>query len=144
MSQTEFGPAEAAALLDTMFAPWVAEMGIRALQLGSNSAAFRLPENRALALRGGPGPGVICGQALAAIADSVSVLALAGANGRFRNCTTTDLSLSYLRPAMGALEIDVAIPRNGRQLASCQVNIRSVGQDKPAVLAMATFMYLEA
>lgn len=125
-----------------MFAPWVVDIGLRADDLGPDRARFTVPENPALALRGGPGSGVICGQALAAIADSVSVLALAGANGRFRNCTTTDMSVSYLRPATGALEIEVSVPRNGRQLASCQVTIRAAGHSKPAALATATFMYI--
>ncbi|MEL6236789.1 MAG: PaaI family thioesterase [Pseudomonadota bacterium] len=144
MSDAGFGTDQAMALLAEMFAPFVARMGLRADALGREEARFSLPENPDLALRGGPGAGVICGQALAAIADSVSVLALAGANGRFRNCTTTDMAISYLRPAKGALRIEVAIPRNGRQLASCQVTIWSEGHAKPAVLATATFMYLEA
>lgn len=144
MSETGFGANQAKALLAEMFAPWVARMGVEVMALGREQAQFTLPENPDLALRGGPGVGVVCGQALAAIADTVSVLALAGANGRFRNCTTTDMAVSYLRPATGALTIDVSIPRNGRQLASCQVTIRSAGHEKPAVLATATFMYLES
>lgn len=143
MAETGFTTADAARLLTEVFAPWVAAMGLEATALGPAEAAFVLPASDRLALRGGPGAGVICGQALAALADTASVLALAGANGRFRSCTTVEMSVNYLRPATGDLRIRVAIPRNGRQLATCQVQIREAAQDKPAALATLTFMYLE-
>jgi acyl-coenzyme A thioesterase PaaI-like protein len=141
MTEQGFGPAEARALLDSDFAPWVAGMGLEPLALGPARAEFRLPDSRALALRGGPGAGVTCGQALAAVADTACVLALSGANGRFRICTTTDLSISFLRPLRGAAAVSVEIESNGRRMAVCRVRIAAEGQDKAAALATASFLY---
>jgi acyl-coenzyme A thioesterase PaaI-like protein len=140
----EFGPREARALVAETFAPWVEEMGLELLQAGPAGARLRLPENARLQLRGGPGRGVLCGQALAAVADTACVLALAAANGGFRNCTTTDLSVKFIRPVPpGEAEVTVDIESNGRRMAACRVTVRAAGSDKAAALATAGFMYLE-
>lgn len=145
MSGGGFGPAEAAALLDAVFADWVRALGLEAVALGPGEARFRVPANDALALRGGPGAGVVCGQAVAALADTAAVLALAGANGRFRNCTTVTLTVSYLRPLrLGPLAVEVTVPANGRTLATCEVTLRGEADAKPAARASVTFLYLEA
>ena len=143
MSNAEFGPEDATALVAHTFAPWVEEMGLRLIEGGPNQARFSLPANERLQLRGGPGVGVTCGQAIAAVADTSCVIALAAANGRFRNCTTTDMSVRFIRPLMGAVDVVVDIESNGRKLAVCRVSLRAEGSQKTAALATATFMYLE-
>ena len=144
MSDTGFGPAEARALLASEFAPWVQEMGLEPLDLGPREARFRLPANPRLQLTGGPGAGALCGQAIAAVADTATVLALAGANGRFRICTTVDMQVNYVRP-LGPVpaEAVVEIESNGRKLAVARVRIAAEGSAKAAALATLTFMYLE-
>lgn len=140
----EFGPAEAATLVSGTFAPWVEAMGLRLVEGGKARAVLHLPSNADLQLRGGPGRGVLCGQAIAAVADTSCVLALAAANGRFRNCTTVDMSVRFIRPVPeGAADIVVDIESNGRTLAVCRVSVRAEGSGKTAALATATFMYLE-
>ena len=138
-----FGPEEARALLASDFAPWVQEMGLEPLELGARVARFRLPANDRLQLKGGPGAGALCGQAMAAVADTACVLALSGANGRFRVCTTTDMSVSFVRP-LGPVpaEVTVDIESNGRKLAVCRVRVAAEGSEKAAALATLTFMYL--
>lgn len=140
----EFGPEEAAALLDEVFAPWVAEMGLELVEGGPARAVLRLPRSERLQLKGGPGTGVLCGQAVAAVADTSCVLALSAANGRFRSCTTVDMSVRFIRPVPdGAADVVVDIESNGRTLAVCRVAVRAEGSAKTAALATATFMYLE-
>lgn len=144
MAEQGFGPEEAAALLASDFAPWVAQMGLRAVSFSPGQARFVLPPSDALALRGGPGAGLICGQAIAAAADTAVVLALAGANGRFRKCTTVDLATNFLRPLpMGETAVTVEIESNGRKMAVCRIAFHAEGSAKAAALATATFMYLE-
>lgn len=135
---------EAMAQVDHTFAPWVAELGLTLLETGPKGARLVLPESTALQLRGGPGVGVICGQAAAAVADTACVYALTGANGRFRNCTTTDMSVRFARPLPGGdVDVRVDLESNGRKLAVCRVTLCAAGSEKTAVLATATFMYLE-
>lgn len=144
MSDTGFSIEDGKALLAEAFAPWVLAQNLTPTSFSKSTATFTLPANDDLALRGGPGAGLICGQAIAAAADTATVIALAGANGRFRNCTTVDLSINYLRPLpMGDTNIIVAIESNGRKLATCRLTIQSESNPKPAALATATFMYLE-
>ena len=144
MTETEFGPAEAQALVAETFAPWVEQLGLQLIEAGPDQARLVLPADSRQQLRGGPGAGVICGQAIAAVADTACVLALAGANGRFRNCTTVDMSVRFIRPIVNAAaEVTVDIESNGRKLAVCRVALRAEGSPKTAALATATFMYLE-
>ncbi len=144
MSNTGFSIEDGKALLADVFAPWVLQQNLTPTSFSKTEATFLLPANDALALRGGPGTNLICGQAIAAAADTATVIALAGANGRFRKCTTVDLSINYLRPLpMGDSVITVAIESNGRKLATCRLSVHAEGSTKPAALATATFMYLE-
>jgi acyl-coenzyme A thioesterase PaaI-like protein len=144
MSETEFGPQEARTLLASDFAPWVQEMGLEPLELGPRGARFRLPADPRLQLTGGPGAGGLCGQAIAAVADTATVLALSGANGRFRICTTVEMSVNFVRP-IGPVPADVAVEivSNGRKLATTRVTVSAEGSGKPAAVSTLTFMYLE-
>lgn len=135
---------EAHAKVDYTFAPWVEALGLRLIETTPKQARLVLPEATAIQLRGGPGAGVICGQAVAAVADTACVYALTGANGRFRNCTTTDMSVRFARPLPGGpVDVVVDLESNGRKLAVCRVTLRAAGSEKTAALATATFMYLE-
>jgi len=141
---SDFGPTEAKALVAEVFAPWIQSMGLEMVEGGAARSVFRLPRSEALQLRGGPGKGVLCGQAIAAIADTACVLALSASNGRFRTCTTVDMSVRFIRPVPdGAADVVVDLESNGKTLAVCRVSVAAQGSDKTAALATATFMYLE-
>ncbi len=140
----EFSPRDAEKLLAEVFAPWIAGMGLRVEAFDATGGDFVLDENSALALRGGPGRGVICGQAIAAVADTVAVLTLAGVNGRFRNCTTNDFSVNFLRPLMqGEVAIRAEALSNGRRSATVRVEVRQQKGGKLAATAHLAFLYLE-
>jgi acyl-coenzyme A thioesterase PaaI-like protein len=99
-----------------------------------------LPENKDLVHVGG----VICGQATAAAADTCAVVALSAANGRFRLCSTVDLSVKFMRPLPpGDAEIRVSVLSNGKRMAYTQADIFAAGSEKTAVTTMMTFAYLE-
>ena len=144
MLQVSEAAAQATEQVADSFAPWVASLGLVMTDVTERQAKLVLPVNEAIQLRGGPGKGVICGQAIAAVADTACVLSLTGANGRFRNCTTTDMSVRFARPLMGGdVDVTVDLESNGRKLAVCRVTLRAAGSEKTAALATATFMYLE-
>lgn len=140
----EFTIEDGRRLLADAFAPWVQAQGLTPVSFGPAQAEFDLPPRPETELQGGPGKGLMCGQAIASAADTAVVLALSGANGRFRNCTTVDLSVNYLRPLpMGTTRVVVDIESNGRKMAVARVRLTAEGAAKPAALATATFMYLE-
>ncbi|QKV17467.1 PaaI family thioesterase [Oricola thermophila] len=135
-----FGVKEAEETLASAFAPWVVALGLKPLQFGPDSGRFVLPENKGLVHVGG----VICGQASAAAADTCAVVTLAAVNGRFRFCTTVDLSVKFMRPLPpGDAEVRVKVLSNGRRMAYASVEIVPAGSEKIAVTAMLTFAYLE-
>ncbi|MFT4795491.1 MAG: acyl-coenzyme A thioesterase PaaI-like protein [Paracoccaceae bacterium] len=140
----DFGIDKMAALLGQVFAPWVQDLGLRPVSAAAHGARFVLPGNARLARGGGDGPGVVCGQALASAADTASVVTLASLNGRFRNCTTVDLTVHFLRPLpVGDIEVDVEALSNGRRMATTRVEFRAVGGGKLAATATCAFAYLE-
>jgi len=140
----EFGPAEMQTLLSDVFAPWIQALGIAPLSLSETGAQFHLPENAALVRGGGDGPKIVCGQAVAAVADTASVLTLCGLNGRFRNCTTVDLTTHFMRPMpLGGIDVFVEALSNGRRMATTRAEFRSAGNPKLAATATLAFAYLE-
>lgn len=136
----DFGVSEAEETLSRVFAPWIVDMGLKPQGFDASGGDFLLPENPALVHIGG----VICGQATAAAADTCSVVALAAVNGRFRICTTVDLTTHFIRPLKpGAVEIRVEVLSNGRRMAYTRVEMKAKGEDKVAVTATSAFAYLE-
>lgn len=140
MTDSAFSIADIEALLADAFAPWIHELDIRIDRLTETGGVFRLPDNPRLSRVGG----IVCGQAIGAVADTVSVLALAGLNGRYRNCTTVDMTTHFMRPIMaGGAEATVIAMSNGRRMATTRVEFRQVGQEKLAASATCAFAYLE-
>ena len=135
-----FGVDDAEKMLAEVFAPWVVDLGLKALDFDETGGRFLLPANDRLVHVGG----VICGQATASAADTCAVVALAAVNGRFRYCSTIDLSVKFMRPLPpGDAEIRVTILSNGKRMAYAQVDIRASGADKVSATTMMTFAYLE-
>lgn len=135
-----FGVKEAGEMLETVFAPWIVAMGLKPLEFSETGGRFLLPENKDLVHVGG----VICGQATAAAADTCAVVTLAAVNGRFRFCSTVDLSVKFIRPLPpGDAEIRVNVISNGKRMAYTSVDIGAAGSEKTAVTAMMTFAYIE-
>jgi len=139
-----FGLAEMQELLGKVFAPWVQDLAIQPVVVTENCVRFRLPENPRLVRTGGDGPPVICGQSVAAVADTASVLALCAFNSRFRNCTTADMTTHFMRPMMlGDVDVAIEALSNGRRMAVTRAEFRSSGSPKLAATAICSFAYLE-
>ena len=135
-----FGITEARETLQKVFAPWIVALGLEPVGFDAAGADFLLPENPSLVHIGG----VICGQTTASAADTCSVVALAALNGRFRICTTVDLTTHFIRPLKpGPVEIRVDVLSNGKRMAYTRVEMRAKGEAKVAVTATSAFAYLE-
>ncbi|MDN2566579.1 hypothetical protein N1F89_10130 [Aquibium sp. A9E412] len=91
---TAFTVEDARRTLTDVFAPWIVDLGLEPLGFDAAGGDFLLPQNPRLVHVGG----VICGQATASAADTCAVVTLAALNGRFRVCTTVDLTTHFIRP----------------------------------------------
>ncbi|MGQ2902013.1 PaaI family thioesterase [Neoaquamicrobium sediminum] len=136
----QFGMEQAQKTLETVFAPWIVELGLKPVSFDENGGSFVLPQNDRLVHVGG----VVCGQATASAADTACVVTLAALNGRFRICTTVDLTTHFIRPLKpGDIEIRVEVLSNGKRMAYARVEMRAKGDTRVAVTATSAFAYLE-
>lgn len=136
---------------DEVFAPWIRDLGIAATKIGETGCVFRMPASDRLIRAGGPGGGVVCGQAVSAAADTAAVLTLLALNDVMRPCTTVDLAAHFLRPLPeGEVEIRVEALSNGRRMATLRAEFRAAaraGDAAPGKLAATVtcaFAYLDA
>ena len=137
-----FTTADARALLADAFAPWVQDLALEIEGTSDGVARFTLPGGAHLMRQGGAGGGVVCGQAIGAAADTCSVLALAMFNGRFRACTTVDMTTHFLRPLSGDAALEITALSNGRRMATTRAEFRGAN-GKLAAAATCAFAYLE-
>jgi uncharacterized protein (TIGR00369 family) len=144
-----FGKSEAYHLLKDVFAPWVQDLGLEIVEVGENQCEFILPAGKSLVRQAGIksenlGKPIVCGQALAAAADTASVLGLALINGAIRPNTTTDFSIRFLRPIFeGKIKILVKPLSNGKRMAVIEVAFYSQGSEKLGAHATCTFAFLD-
>lgn len=134
-----------AQISDEIFAPWVKALGVAATEIRDGAVTFAMPANADMIRQGGPGGGVVSGQAISAAADTASVLTLIALNGGVRPCTTVDMTTHFTRPLPeGAAEIRVETVSNGRRMAVTRVEIRPAGSPKVAAVATLSFAYLDS
>ncbi|MEL7465356.1 MAG: PaaI family thioesterase [Pseudomonadota bacterium] len=130
---------------EEIFAPWVKALGVETVEVGEGRVRLRMPGDPDVTRQGGPGGGVVSGQAVAAAADTASVLALIALNDALRPCTTVDITTHFARPLPeGEAEIMVEAVSNGRRMAVTRVEIRAAGAAKLSAVATLTFAYLDA
>ena len=133
-----------AEISEEIFAPWVKALGVETAEVGDGWVRFRMPGNPDVTRQGGPGGGVVSGQAMAAAADTASVLALIALNDALRPCTTVDITTHFARPLPeGEAEIRVEAVSNGRRMAVTRAEIRAAGAAKLSAVATLTFAYLD-
>lgn len=140
-----FGKDQFQPVMDEVFAPWVQQLGLQLIDHSGSECTFLLPESAELVREGGPGGGVVCGQALAGAADTVSVFALALMKNKLRPNTTTDFSIRFLRPIpKGDVKIVVKALSNGKRLAVTEVFFFAGDSEKPGAHATCTFAFLDS
>lgn len=128
-------PADAQIALADHFAPWVLDLGLSVVHIGAGHTTTRMPLTPRLARVGG----IVCGQALAAQADTSIILALAGYVGDFVPAGTVTLDTQFLRPSSGsAILCKAEIIRAGRALAFARATLTAEDTGKIVATATAT------
>lgn len=126
--------------LEREFAPMIHQLGIEIQGLTETGAHFNVPASDFM-MRGGD---IVCGQAIASVADTAGVLTLYGHNDAERLLTTVDMTTHFMRPLTnGTMEVETRILSNGRRLATVFVEFRQQGSPKVAASSTCAYAYLD-
>ncbi|MEM9107113.1 MAG: PaaI family thioesterase [Pseudomonadota bacterium] len=140
MARETLSLEEVSSFLTRIFAPWVQQLNIRPVELTDQGMRFIVPAGDDLSRIGG----IVCGQAVSAIADTAGVLTLIGHNADDRIMTTVDMTTHFMRPLRtGDIEAAVHILSNGRRMATCRVDFRQAGTDKVCAGATCAYAYVD-
>lgn len=121
------------------FGPWIWDLGLRIEQVGPEGVRIRLPFSDKIARPGG----VVIGQAMMAMADTVMVLAICEKLGRFATLATISQTTNFLRAAVQQDVIGVArAVKVGRSTAFGEVEMVVAGRDEPIAQVLCTFAVL--
>ena len=144
-----FGIAEARRLLDDVFAPWVKDLdlAVEAFDFEQPSdardwqagAVLRMAFSERLCRHAG----IVCGQALMALADTAMVIAILAANRGYRPMTTVDQTTHFMRAVVDAdVLADARVVRLGRTMGFGRVTLSSAADNKPVAMVSSAFAML--
>jgi len=146
----EFDIDQARRDLADVFAPWVQDLGLSidgiecvpppgAAADWQPGAILRMAFSERLCRHGG----IVCGQALMALADTAMVLAILAANRGYRPMTTVDQTTHFMR-AITASDVlaDARVVRLGRTMSFGRVTLFSAADNKPAAMVSSAFAML--
>ena len=146
----EFDIEEARRVLGDVFAPWVQDLG---LSIGSIECApspdtpadwqpgamLRMAFSERLCRHGG----IVCGQALMALADTAMVIAILAANRGYRPMTTVDQTTHFIRAVTSSdVLADARVVRLGRTMSFGRVTLSSAADNKPVAMVASAFAML--
>jgi acyl-coenzyme A thioesterase PaaI-like protein len=140
-----FGLEAASRLLSDLLPPWVQDLDplVEAIESGRPAGApadwlpgavIRLPFS-AKVCRGG----VVCAQALMAIADTAMTLACAAAWGGYRPMSAVDQTTHFLRPVNFDVLADARIIRAGRGTSFGRVTLASAADRRPVGMVSSAY-----
>ncbi|MBV8699428.1 PaaI family thioesterase [Bradyrhizobium sp.] len=151
--ETEAAPftiEEARRILGDVFAPWVSDLGLsvdsidyeRSENAGPDwqpGALLRMAFSERLCRHGG----VVCGQALMALADTAMVIAMVAANRGYRPMTTVDQTTHFMRAvASSDVLADARVVRLGRTMSFGRVTLLAATDRKPVAMCSSAFAML--
>jgi uncharacterized protein (TIGR00369 family) len=146
----EFGIEEARRVLGEVFAPWVQDLGLSISSIEYASppdaaadwqpgAILRMAFSERLCRNGG----IVCGQALMALADTAMVIANLCANRGYRPMTTVDQTTHFMRAATKSdVLADARVVRLGRTMSFGRVTLSSAGDNRPVAMVTSAFAML--
>jgi uncharacterized protein (TIGR00369 family) len=146
----EFDIDEARRVLGDVFAPWVQDLGLSIAKLEISppagapadwqpGATLRMAFSERLCRAGG----IVCGQALMALADTAMVIAILAANRGFRPMTTVDQTTHFLKAvASSDVLADARVVRLGRTMSFGRVTLLSAADNKPVAMVSSAFAML--
>lgn len=145
-----FNIEEARRVLGDVFAPWVQDLGlsIDGIECDPPTAAtidwqpgavLRMAFSERLCRHGG----IVCGQALMALADTSMVIAILAANRGFRPMTTVDQTTHFMRAVTRSdVLADARVVRLGRNMSFGRVTLFSAADNKPVAMVSSAFAML--
>jgi acyl-coenzyme A thioesterase PaaI-like protein len=144
-----FGIQTAGRLMTEVVAPWVQELGllVEAIESGRPAGAprdwqpgavLRLPFSGKLCRDGG----VVCPQALMALADTAMVFACAAAWSGYRPMSAIDQTMHFLRPVNFDVLADARIVRVGRTTNFGRVMLSSAADKRPVGMVSSAYAIL--
>lgn len=149
-NKADFGIDEASRTLREIFAPWVQDLGLTVERVETRRPPEASPDwqpgivlRMAFSDRLCRNGGIVCGQALMALADTAMVLAILSANGGYRPMTTVDQTTHFLK-AVTASDVlaDARVVRLGRTMSFGRVTLSSASEGKPAAMVSSAFAML--
>ncbi|MBB4260676.1 MULTISPECIES: PaaI family thioesterase [unclassified Bradyrhizobium] len=146
---TEFGLSDARRILGEIIAPWVQDLNLAVERLEhvqpadapdwQPGALLRMPFSERLCRNGG----MVCGQALMALADTAMVIANLAANRGYRPMTTVDQTTHFMRAASSSdVLADARVVRLGRTMSFGRVTLLSATDNKPIAMVSSAFAML--
>src|SRR5260370_40136657 len=121
------------------FGPWIWQLKLQAEHVSAEEIRVRLQFSDHVARPGG----VVVGQAMMALADTVMVLAICEKLGRFATLATISLTTNFIRAAVRQDVIAVArAVKAGRTTAFGEVGLFVDGSPDPIAQTLSTFAVL--
>jgi uncharacterized protein (TIGR00369 family) len=145
-----FDIEEARRVLVNVFAPWVQDLGLSIEAVETDpppnatadwqpGALLRMALSERLCRHGG----VVCGQALMALADTAMVIAIQAAIRGFRPMTTVDQTTHFMRAAASCdVLADARVVRLGRTMSFGRVTLFNAADNKPVAMVSSAFAML--
>lgn len=146
----DFNIDEARRVLGDVFAPWVRDLGLSVERIDhvpspgaptdwEPGAILRMTFSERLCRHGG----IVCGQALMALADTAMVIAILAANRGYRPMTTVDQTTHFMRPVIASdVLADARVVRLGRTMSFGRVTLSSASDSKPVAMVSSAFAML--
>jgi len=145
-----FNIEEARRVLREVFAPWVLDLDLSVVGVDYEppaqpsadwqpGATLRMAFSERLCRHGG----VVCGQAMMALADTAMVIAVLAANRGYRPMTTLDQTTHFMRPvAQSDVIADARVVRLGRTMSFGRITLSSASDHKPVAMVSSAFAML--
>ena len=144
-----FGLEAAGHVMTGVMASWVQDLGllVESVEAGRPSGAsadwqpgavLRLPFSSRICRDGG----VVCGQALMALADTAMVLACSAAWNGYRAMSTIDQTTHFLRPVNFDVMADARIVRVGRSTSFGRATLYCASDRRPVGMVSSAYAML--
>lgn len=144
-----FGLEAGGRLITEVVAPWVQDLGLLVESVESSrppgatsdwqpGAVVRLPFSKKICRDGG----VVCGQALMALADTAMVFACSAAWNGYRPMSTIDQTTHFLRPVNFDVVADARVVRIGRTTSFGRATLYSASDRRPVGMVSSAYAML--
>jgi uncharacterized protein (TIGR00369 family) len=130
---------EAQDFYENSFSDWIKELDITLTSISKGNATLRIPATSRINRLGG----MICGQAIMALADTAMVFAVAANAGSFVSMTSVNMQTTFLRPAEGTeMLAEARVIKSGKRLVYGEVNLHMGDVSKPVAHVTTSVMLL--